>query len=353
MTVPQEALDKAKQMLQSAARPLFFHDDDPDGTSSFVMMYQFCKEGKGVAIKTSPVLTKEYLRKVDEYAPDLIVVLDKPRIDDEFLQAIKTPLLWIDHHEPQSEMIKRYPNVFYLNPRIWDDKDNRPTSYWSYRITQTNLWLATVGSIADWFIPDYIDDFKKIYPDLVPEHYETITDLYLDSEIGKLIRIIQFNLKGQTMEARKSVITLTRIESPYEILHQTTSRGKFLWKKYERLAVGYDKMLAGAKEAATATPDSKILLYLYDDDNMTFTSELSNELLIRYPDRIILIGRKHDGFVKCSTRSKSLAMPPIVDESLKGCEGYGGGHRNACGIVVAQKDWEKFYAKFSELVRDA
>ncbi|HIH23928.1 TPA: hypothetical protein HA251_02740 [Candidatus Woesearchaeota archaeon] len=353
MAIPEEILEKARNALTHAARPLFFHDDDPDGTCSFVILYQFCKEGSGVAIKTSPVLTKEYLRKVDEYSPDLIVVLDKPKIDDEFLQAVKTPIVWIDHHEPQIETAKRFPNLFYINPRIWDDADNRPTSYWSYRIAKNNLWIATVGSVADWHVPDYIDEFAKTYPDLMPESYTGITDLYLDTPIAKLIRVIQFNLKGSTTEARKSVITLTRIESPYEILQQTTSRGRFLWKKYERLAAGYDRMLAEAKATAAETPESNILKYLYTDDSMTFTSELSNELLIRYPNRIILVGRKHDGNVKCSTRSKDIEMPTIVTESLKGCEGYGGGHRNACGIVVAEKDWDTFYAKFSELVDKA
>jgi single-stranded DNA-specific DHH superfamily exonuclease len=353
MTIPPEALEKARAMLQAAARPLIFHDDDPDGTCAFVMCYQFCKEGKSVVIKTSPVLTADYYRKVDEYAPDLVVVLDKPKIDNDFLAMVKTPLLWIDHHEPQVETTQHYPNVLYLNPRLWNDEDNRPTSYWTYQITKTNLWLATVGAVADWHIPDYISDFQKAYPDLLPASYSTVADLYLDTPIAKLIRIIQFNLKGRASEARKSILTLTRVESPYEILHQTTARGRFLYRKYETLAAGYEHVLEEAKAAAAATPEERILLYLYTDDTMTFTGELSNELLIRYPGRIILVGRKHDGYVKCSARSKELELPTIVTAALRGRDGYGGGHKNACGIVVAQKDWDAFYATFSDMVGKA
>lgn len=349
MVVPQEVLEKARSMLQHSVRPLIFHDDDPDGTCSFAMIYQFCHEGKGVAIKSSPVLSEEYTRKVDEYSPDLIVILDKPKVAPEFFEKVKTPTLWIDHHEPQTALTQKHKHVLYLNPRIFDDKDNRPTSYWSYQLTQTNLWIATIGCIADWHIPDFIDQFKEKYPDLMPEKYEKIEDLYLDTKIATLIRVIQFNLKGQSIETKKSVLTLTRIESPYEILDQTSSRGRFLWKKYEKIATTYNSMMEGAN--AAAQPSANILEYIYKND-MALSAELSNELLIRYPTKVILVGRNHDGFYKCSARSKGIEIPTKLTEALKGCEGYGGGHKFACGLVVAEKDWEKFFTKFSELINE-
>jgi single-stranded DNA-specific DHH superfamily exonuclease len=355
MAPPQNALDKAKSMLEGATRPIFFHDDDCDGTTSFVICYQFCAankgEGKSIPVKRSPSVTHEFLKKAEEINADLIVILDKPKAEREFLQGARVPVLWIDHHEPQKETIAGLGNVFYFNPRLWDDRDNRPTSYWAYQITKTNLWLATVGSVGDWFLPEYIAEFREKYPDLAPKEYKRVEDAYIDSPIGTLVRVIQFNLKGMTAEAKKSIITLTRIESPYEILSQTTSRGRFLWRKYERLAAGYDKVLAEA--CATAAQPGKVLLYLYTDDSMTFTSELSNELLIRYPDRIIFIGRRHDGAVKASIRSTALAIPLLLTEALKGLEGYGGGHRNACGMNVAEKDWDEFFRRFTDLVEKA
>jgi single-stranded DNA-specific DHH superfamily exonuclease len=342
--IPPELLIKAKSLLAEEKRPLFFHDDDCDGTASFVICYQFCKEhgeGRGIPIKRSPAVGKELLRKVEEFNPDLIVILDKPKVDPEFLEGTKLPVLWIDHHEPQEP---RRQHVTYLNPRVYDDNDSRPTSYWVYKITGTNLWLATIGCVADWYVPDFLPEFQKLYPDLVPQH-KTIHDLYLGTQLGTIIRVIQFNLKGQASESKKSVLTLTRIESPYEILNQTTSRGKFLWRKYEHLAESYDKLLIAAQEEAKK--QDRILAYIYEDDSMTFTSELSNELLIRYPKKIILVARHHGGAYKCSVRSSTVPLPELVQESLKGLEGYGGGHRNACGVVVAEKDWTIFLNRFS------
>ena len=46
----------------------------------------------------------------------------------------------------------------------------------------------------------------------------------------------------------------------------------------------------------------------------------------------------------------SAELSNRLDLALKGCDGYGGGHEHACGLVVKQDDWDKFYAVFSEEV---
>ncbi len=348
--IPDALLAKARQMLERAARPLFLHDDDCDGVSCFVMCSQFCKDGTGACVKQSPTLSKMYLRKVEECGPDLIVILDKPDVEEEFFKGVSQPVLWIDHHQPRTDLVARYPNVTYLNPRVFEDADNRPTSYWTYLITRTNLWIATIGSVADWHLPDYLGEFNERYPDLLPKKYARVEDLYLDTPIGEIIKVIQFNLKGTTTDVRKSILTLTRIESPYEILMQSTPRGRFLWKKYRKLAAGYERHMEQARAAAKAP--GKMLLYAYDDPDQTYTSELSNELLIRYPERVILVARLHDGKRKCSVRSHGVELPAKIAVALQGLDGRGGGHTNACGVVVAEKDWDMFYGRLTRLVED-
>ena len=344
--IPESAIAKAREILLSAKRPVFFHDDDADGTISFVLCYRFCGEGKSVPVKRSPVVTADFHRYVQEYNADLIVILDKPRVEEEFFAQTKLPVLWIDHHEPQTSH-KPYSHAYYLNPRLFDDADNRPTSYWCYQITQKNLWLATVGCIADWHVPDFLEEFRNEYPGLAPPA-TTIEELYIDTPVGQLIRVVQFNLKGQTADVKKSILTLSRVDDPSEILGQTSARGRFLWKKYHKLALPYETELERAKNTP---PMDTLLCYEYDNEEMTFTSELSNELLIRFPDKVILVARKHDGSYKCSLRSKFLEIPPIIDTCLVGLEGYGGGHKHACGLVVAQKDWAVFLDRFREQIK--
>ncbi len=349
MPLTDSELRSFKAALDASARPLFLFDDDADGTTSFLQLYKYKGEGKGVPVKASPVVDVKYVRKVEEYQPDLVVILDKPVVQDEFFDKVHTPILWLDHHQPRS--VEQWSHVRYFNPRLHDDEDNLPTTYWCYQVTGGPLWLATVGAVADWHLPDYLKAFAEEYPDLLPPAYEKVEDLLFhpESGLGKLARIISFNLKGTVQETMKSVLTLSRVGSPYEILNQTTPRGKYLYKKYKRLADKYEALLARAKKAFDTT--ERVLVFTYEDDQMSLTSDLSNELLYRYPDHLIMIARKHDGEYKYSLRSAGkYAIPPLLEKALKGVEGYGGGHTYACGGCVAEKDNEKFVAAMREQV---
>lgn len=340
MPITDTELHEITAAIDAAARPLFLFDDDCDGTTSFVQLYRYKKEGKGVVVKASPIVEEKYVRKVEEYQPDLIVILDKPVVAEGFFDNVSTPIIWIDHHKPQD--VRRWPNVRYYNPRIHDDEDNLPISYWSFKLAGGPLWLATVGAVADWHVPDYLKAFAEEYKDLLPDGYSKVEDLLFkkDSKLGKLVKILNFNLKGTAAETMKSVLVLTRIETPYEILNQTTPRGKYLYKKYARLASTYDALLKRAKKAHDG---SNLLLFTYRDDKMSLTSDLSNELLYLFPEQMIIIARKHGGEYKYSLRSAGkYEVATILEEALKGVEGYGGGHIYACGAAVKEEQHERF-----------
>ena len=75
---------------------------------------------------------------------------------------------------------------------------------------------------------------------------------------------------------------------------------------------------------------------------MSFTGDLANELLYKYPDKIILVGRKKNDDVRMSIRSRNTLIPPILEKSLSGLEGYGGGHEYACGANIKEEDFKEF-----------
>ena len=45
LTPKQVAL--LRKELETAQRPLFFYDDDPDGLTSFLLVYKVYREGRG------------------------------------------------------------------------------------------------------------------------------------------------------------------------------------------------------------------------------------------------------------------------------------------------------------------
>ena len=62
------------------------------------------------------------------------------------------------------EKIKTGPfernNVKYFNPRLINKDVNIPTTYLCYKVVEQDLWIAMVGCIADYHMPDFFEDFK-------------------------------------------------------------------------------------------------------------------------------------------------------------------------------------------------
>lgn len=332
-----DELNEINNELQDTARPIFFFDDDPDGLSSFLILYKMVGDGRGVPIKSSPILDASFSSKVKDYSPDKVFILDKPLVSQEFIDDLKgTPVVWIDHHTP----VKMH-GVKYFNPRVHDAEKHKPTSYICYKAVKKPelLWIATLGCVADWCIPEYIDEFIEKYPDILDKRYEDPGKIIFETRLGELIKVFSFILKGKISDAIKCMKVLTRIQDPYEILDQTSTKGKFIYKRYLTIKKLYDEVL---EQAVSNEPDDNILFFKYHDNKMSFTAEMSNELLHKFPDKVIIIAREKNGEMKCSLRSGKYKIEPMLKKALKDVEGYGGGHEYACGACIKVKDFDRF-----------
>ena len=116
--------------LRSAKNPLFLYDADADGLASFLLLYRIHREGKGIRITAGSKIGLDLARKVQELNPDKIFILDIPLLDQEFVNQVKRPIFWIDHHEPQ-----KINNVHYFNPRIKDPDAYVPTTRMAYQVS--------------------------------------------------------------------------------------------------------------------------------------------------------------------------------------------------------------------------
>ena len=334
MALTKKQILTIRQELETAKNPIYFFHDDADGLASFLLFYRFLREGKGIIVKTTPRIDSKFIRKIEEYDPDKIFVLDIAMVEQEFIDAVKRPIIWIDHHDP----IERH-KVKYFNPRKENKKDNIPVAALCYDVTQEDIWIGAIGAIGDWHWPKFIEKFKKQYPDLLPEKVKDPETALFETKLGKLIQILSFNLKESTSAAMRSAKILTRIKTPYEILNQETPAGRFIYKRYEKLNKEYEKEL---NKALKANKSGKILEYNYTHKKISFTKDIANELLHRFPKKIILIAREKSGEMKISLRSKYLNIKPILEKALQGVEGYGGGHENACGANISANDYKQF-----------
>lgn len=337
MGLSEKQLEELRGIFDSSHRPVILFDDDADGAASFLQIYKHIKEGKGMPVKNAPELGAELATKVNDYSPDMVMIVDVPIVNQDFIDQVKTRMVWIDHHP----LIER-KGIEYYNPRTEDADDNRPTSYWIYKALKKNLWIAMLGSIGDWFLPEkeILDEFVKKYPDLLSQDITRPEVALHNSKLGELIKIISFNLKGKASDVIKSVKVLTRIKEPYEILEQSTSQGKFLYKKYSRLKSKYDELMSQIK----MNPEDKLVVFVYKSPDYSFSAEISNELIYKHPDKIILVVWEYNGEYKCSLRSTRIKLPPLIEKALDGVNGYGGGHDHAAGACVKIRDFERFVA---------
>ena len=328
---------RIKEELDTCNNPLFFFDDDPDGLCSFLLLYRYKKEGHGIVVKAKPYLNMDFILKINEYQPHKIFILDMPNVSQDFIDAAKVPVIWIDHHPPQDRT-----SVVYINPRL-TDQEIVPTSYMCYTAVQQDMWIAMIGCIGDWFIPPFIDEFLQKYGYLAEKKYEAPPEYLFETKIGELVKLFSFNLKGKTSEAHKAIKIFCRIKDPQEILKQETAQAKYVYKKYEKINEMYKQLKQRAFDAEKKDKKKPFLVFLYEENQISLTKDLSNELLYRFPKKIIILGRNKGGEVKCSLRSgTNHSLDKALAKALIGIQGYGGGHEHACGCCIKEEDFPQF-----------
>ncbi len=337
----QSQITQLQTAIKESKNPLFIFDDDADGLCSYLLLYRIKREGHYFMLKAAPNLEEKFVKRVKDFNPDLIVILDIPDVHQEFIDAFKVPIFWIDHHDPQQKT-----KVTYFNPKIKEPTSYFPTTRMAYQVANNpkELWIATAGCLADWHCPDFIEEAAKAYPDYFPKKKRDLPTLVFKSKIGKLVQFFFFMIKGPSSDVARSIKILGRISSPDEIFNPQSEDGHYLFKRFEMLNVMYERLLAQAVEKATR---SKILLFEYNDEQWSFTANLANELTTRYPKKVVIIARKSQGFMKCSLRAQ-FPIEPALKRALTGIEGYGGGHPTACGAVIKNEDWDRFQKQFNE-----
>lgn len=338
-------IEEFRDYLKKAENPLFFFDDDPDGLCSYLILKKYIGKGKGVVLKTKSMLTIDFYRKIEEYCPDYVFILDIPIVNQDFLDKINVPVIWLDHHQPLERS-----RVHYYNPMLNKPKDNKPTTYYANEIAENKfLWLATVGTISDWFYPSFAKEFSKLYPNILPKNVKEANQAIFDSKLGDLIMTFASILKGPTSKVHRMASLLLTIDDPNELVENITPRSKFINKEVAKLKKEYEYMLKQL-EAQKPTKDKLFMVYLPTSKN-SFTSQISNFMIYKYPKKVIMVIRQKDDSMIMSVRSSKQKIEKIFRESLDGLEGFGGGHDLACGGTIIKEQFEIFLSRFKEKLK--
>ena len=334
--------EEIRTALEKAENPLIIHDDDADGLCSFLQFYKHGNKGKGVVVKSTPRVDERFLSVVTSLVPDVIFILDIAEVEQDFVDKVTAPIYWIDHHE-----LADVKGVKYYNPKQNKAGDNTCISKLSYDIFGEHLWIAATGTIGDWQLPE---DLRTIIqtqlPEYLPAHITKPEQALFESTFGKLAMIMNFCLKGDMKKVHQNIKALMQITAPEELLNQTSKQGQQIMKLVGKVYEEYTVLL---KRAIAQASDDPFLIFTYEEKRISLSGELSNELLYRFPDKIIIVARRHGGEMKTSFRSgKGIIIHDLLMEAIVGIQGRVGGHAHACGGVIKEEEWNRFITQLHE-----
>jgi len=346
----EKQLEEIREHLNRAQNPLFFFDNDCDGLISFILLRRYIGRGKGVAIKSFPGLDENYTHKVDELGADYIFILDKPIVSEGFFEQIRQrnlPIVWIDHHEVEKKEIKNdHGFVSYYNPILSSKKSSEPVSYIAYNVSsrKDDIWLSVIGCIADNFIPDFYSEFYKKYPELTKKSVSSAFEVLYETQLGKLIMILDFALKDRTSSVVSMINLLFNVKSPFDILKEDDKNFNIL-KRYNQVYSVYSRILDKAMRVARV---SRNLAFFQYGGQLSLSANLANELSYRFPSKVIIVAYIKGTVVNVSIRGSINVRAITLKAIEKIGNATGGGHEHATGAKLSVEDLPKFKEFFEQ-----
>lgn len=329
-------LQEIREHLENSQNPLFFYDNDVDGLCAFLILRRAIGRGRGVAIKSFPDLKEQYIRKVEELNPDTIFILDKAELSKEFAEAAEKkgiPMIWIDHHETKTpkEIIDK--TSYYTSY-----PSSEPTTYIAQKVfdRQDDLWLAVIGCIGDVYMPDFAEDFEKASPELFNSKISAF-DVLNSTEIGKVVRMLNFGLMDSITNVVKLVKYLFKAKNVYDLLEENQYTKQF-HKRYTQLNEFFNKQVEKAEERLDEK--SPVIFFSYSG-NTSMSSEIANRLFYNHRDKLTIVAFKRPEKANISIRGKNALE--ITKKAIEGIEdATGGGHVEATGAMIPIEYFEKF-----------
>ena len=319
-------IEKIREILESSQNPLFLFDNDADGLCSFLIMQRKLGRGKGVPIKSYPELSENYIRKVDEFNPDIIFILDKAQVSKEFIERASERnlfIVWIDHHESD---FKEEENILYYNSY----PSSEPTSEIVQEICkeEKDLFLSIIGCVSDSNMPKAAKKFEKEFPELLNSNLTGFEALH-STEVGKFALMLNFGLMNSTTNVIKLMKHLMKINGPYEILEENYQTKEF-HSNYAKLKGELDKLLE--KSEKKIIDNGKIIYFKYGG-RTSMSSILSNQIYFRNRSKLIVVGYERPEKLNLSIRGKkALELTNKIIEKIEGATG--GGHEEATGAMI-------------------
>ena len=109
-----------------------------------------------------------------------------------------------------------------------------------------DIWFAMAGSIADNYMPEFKDEFSKLYPELWKKEINSAFQALYETDFGKIIQMLAFALKDRTSSVVNMTNFLISVNSPNDVFIENEKNSKIL-RRYSQVYKVYSKLLENAK----------------------------------------------------------------------------------------------------------
>ncbi len=345
----KKQLSEIREHLEKAQNPIFLFDNDVDGLCSYVLLRRFTMKGKGVAVKSHPIIDVGYAKRVQELNGDYVFVLDRHSLGESFVSEIaglNLPIIWIDHHDVPIEK-HSYENLFYYNPIHSKNKSAESTTHLCYSATnrEEDYWIALIGCIADHYLPEDFSKFSDLYPELWGKKITEPFQALYTTGIGRVARALSFGLKDSISHVVQLQNLFISSKGPHELEKELEGKSAFALK-YKEVLEKYQTLLGDAKKSHYG---EKLVFFNYGG-NLSISSDLSNELSYLYPDKYVCVSYTLGPNTNVSLRGEGVGK--ILEKLLPEFQdARGGGHANAVGARIKTEDVERFKQRIMETIK--
>jgi len=346
--------EKILREIKPKEKICLVHHDDTDGCCSAALFSIMIHDLIGDYPLLFPVTGIENVNSKLFYHlrmanPDHVFVFDvtvNPKTFDSFRGFI------LDHHVFFN--IEDRENMTYLNPRIFEKKDENvtPTSYMAYKIlkkfspTEKVAWIAAIGITEDHRVnvcKDVFEDVKKESPELIK--IEEISQENIEkSFFGELWDMVRSGRMVKGNEgAKTAVVALIECKDrPDKLINGLTQHSLALRRFYDKLIYETDNCLRDVERRGMFYKDKKVIVYEQSKMRLRgLTSFLSDKIRQKYPEWIAYVinktyeSNKAKISIRLEQKNRSEDLVKIVEDLKKKIPHVkGGGHKSAVGVIL-------------------
>ncbi len=328
-----------------------FHDADPDGTCSAVLLSLALQRFRG-----SPAQMHMSPSTGERFLPDDVIELLKKNgvttlfttdiaLDEKPQQLLKVAsfarVIVIDHHKLYGQV--SHDNILVLKPQFLVE-DIDPSQYCSSKLVydlcgkevdlSDKAWIAAVGVISDMTAVSWKEFLGSVFrAHRFSMRKADVSSDWFKTRLGKI----------STLISSAEVYDPKNVDLCYEILFQATSPRDVLQSslvQFEReISAEIKKFLLRAKKDAEFF-DAEELVYYDVRPKFNIKSPLCTLLSLKYPRKTVLLVTVVNKRVHVSARrqDKQVAVNDLLEEACRNfLNANAGGHIPAAGATFPEE----------------